>query len=120
MDPRELPSTGTCDLSTLGRTSGAVRRIEIWYVVVDGLLVLTGTPGRRGWLANLRARPEATLHLRDPERDLPVVAREVTDPGERRRIIEGATRAQPWYAEQPYSLDDWVAGSPVVVLTPRA
>jgi hypothetical protein len=27
-------------------------------------------------------------------------------------------RLQPWYAEQPFSVDDWVADSPVVILTP--
>ena len=48
-----LPLTGTCDVSAIGRRSGEVRRIEIWYVVVDRQIVLTGTPGPRSWLANL-------------------------------------------------------------------
>ena len=114
----ELPLTGTCDVSTTGRRSGEVRRIEIWYVVVDGQIVLTGTPGPRSWLANLRAHPEAVLHLRDPARDLPVLAREVMDPTQRRHVAESAWRIQPWYADQPYAIDDWVAHSPMVVLTP--
>ena len=116
MGPIALPPTGTCDVTTIGRRSGAPRRIEIWYVVVDGQVVLTGTPGTRGWLANLRAHPDAVLHLRDPDRDAPVRAREVTDPAARRQLAEQARRVQPWYAEQPYSLDDWVDRSPMVVL----
>jgi hypothetical protein len=119
MEPDELPLTGTCDVSTIGRRSGTVRRIEIWYVVVDGQIVLTGTPGSRSWLANLREHPGAILHLRDPGRDVAVVAREVTDPARRCRVAEEAGRLQPWYADQPYSIDDWVADSPMVVLEPE-
>jgi deazaflavin-dependent oxidoreductase (nitroreductase family) len=118
VEPHELPLTGTCDVSTIGRRSGAVRRVEIWYVIVDGQIVLTGTPGPRSWLANLRLHPEAVLHLRDPSRDLAVLGREVTDHERRRHVAEEAGRLQPWYAEQPYSIDDWVADSPMVVLDP--
>ena len=118
MDVVGLPPTGTCEISTLGRRSGSVRRIEIWYVVVDGRIVLTGTPGSRHWLANLRAHPEAVLHLREPASDLEVVAHEVTDAAMRRHLIEQAWRLQPWYAAQPYAIDDWVSGSPMVTLTP--
>ena len=118
MDAVALPPTGTCEVSTLGRRSGMTRRVEIWYVVVDGQIVLTGTPGARHWLANLREQPEAVLHLREPARDCAVVAREVTDEAARRRVAGQAWRLQPWYAEQPYSIDDWVSGSPMVTLTP--
>jgi len=118
VEPLDLPLTGTCDVTTIGRRSGAARRVEIWYVVVDGQIVLTGTPGPRSWLANLRDRPEAVLHLRDPARDLAVLAREVVDHGPRRRVAEEAHRLQPWYADQPYSIEDWVGDSPMVVLEP--
>ena len=119
MDVVDLPATGTCQVSTLGRRSGSLRRIEIWYVLIDGQVVLTGTPGSRHWLANLREHPEAVLHLSEPTNDLEVVAEEVTDPAARRHITEQAWRIQPWYAAQPYSIDDWVSGSPMVTLTPR-
>ena len=109
-----MPPTGTCEVSTLGRRSGRVRRVEIWYVVVDGQIILTGTPGWRHWLANLRQHPRAVLHLRAPASDLEVLAEEVTDPAMRRGITEQAWRLQPWYAAQPYSIDDWVSGSPMV------
>ena len=118
MDVDAIPATGTCDVSTVGRRSGRTRRVEIWYVVVDGRLVLTGTPGTRHWLANLRAHPRAVVHLREPSGDHPVTAQEVTEPAARRRIAEQAWRLQPWYAEQPYGIEDWVARSPMVILTP--
>lgn len=118
MSPDDVPLTGTCDLTTVGRRSGRTRRVEIWYVVVEGRIVLTGTPGFRHWLANLRENPSAVLHLRQPKRDVAVTAAEVTDEPTRRRVTAQAWHLQPWYAEQPYSIDDWVAGSPMVVLTP--
>jgi len=58
------------------------------------------------------------LHLREPASDLAVVAEEVTDEVARRRVAVQAWRLQPWYATQPYSIDDWVNGSPMVALTP--
>jgi deazaflavin-dependent oxidoreductase (nitroreductase family) len=119
MELPELPLTGTCDLSAIGRRSGEARRVEIWYVLVDGQIVLTGTPGPRDWLANLRAHPDAVLHLRAPAGDLAVVAEEVTDPAERRRVAEEAGRLQPWYADQPYSVEEWVEDAPMVVLAPN-
>lgn len=119
MGAEAVPPTGTCDLSTVGRRSGAPRSVEVWYVVVDEQIVLTGTPGARHWLANLRENADAVLHLRDPDRALAVRATEVTDRDARRRIVEEAWRLQPWYAEQPFSLEEWVEGSPMVVLSPE-
>ena len=119
----DVPPTGTCDLSTVGRRSGVPRRVEIWYVVVDDQIVVTGTPGPRHWLANLRERPRAALHLRRPARTLAVEAVEVTDRDARRRVAEVAWRLQPWYAEQPFSLEEWIADAPMVLLqvsAPRA
>lgn len=117
MRTEDIPPTGTCDLTTVGRRSGQPRRVEIWYVTVDGEIVVTGIPGVRSWLANLRARSQAVLHLRSPDRDIEVEAAEVTDKAKRRRITTEAFRLQPWYAQQPYSLEDWVDGAPMVVLT---
>lgn len=118
MPAAHLPPTGTCELTTVGRRTGRSRRVETWFVVVDGQVVLTGTPGRRHWLANLRERPCAVLHLREPDRDVPVTAHEVTDGAGRLRIAEEARRLRPWYADQPYSVTQWVRASPMVVLTP--
>ncbi len=118
MVPLGLPRTGTCEVSTVGHRSGEWRRVEIWYVVVDGEIVLTGTPGARHWLANLRARPTAVLHLRRPDRDVEVTATELTEREQRRRVVEEAWRLQPWYADQPFTVEDWVEGSPMVRMMP--
>jgi deazaflavin-dependent oxidoreductase (nitroreductase family) len=115
-----LPRTGTCDLSTVGRRSGQRRRVEIWYVIIDGHIVLTGTPGTRHWLANLRANPAADLHLREPAQDVAVMAHELTDRDERRRVAEEARRLRPWCGRQPFSVEDWVVSAPMVILTPTA
>ena len=43
------------DITTIGRRSGAPRRIEIWFHNIDGRIIITGKPGPRNWLANLIA-----------------------------------------------------------------
>jgi deazaflavin-dependent oxidoreductase (nitroreductase family) len=105
----------TCDITTMGRRSGAPRRIEIWYFVVGGAVYLTGTPGQRDWYANLAADPRLTFHVKEGARaDLPATARLIDDPGERRRVMGAVMAQNSWFTAQPYSLDDWVAGSPLV------
>src|SRR5258706_12810597 len=54
----------TCDITTTGRTSGKPRRIEIWYVLIDGQVYITGTPGPRDWYANLLAQPRFVFHIK--------------------------------------------------------
>jgi deazaflavin-dependent oxidoreductase (nitroreductase family) len=108
----------TCDITTIGRRSGQPRRIEIWYFVVDGRIYLTGTPGSRDWYANLLADPHLTMHVKEGARaDLPAVAAPVTEPAERRRVIEAVMTSNSWFREQQYDVGAWVAGSPLVELT---
>jgi deazaflavin-dependent oxidoreductase (nitroreductase family) len=79
------------DISTTGRKSGQERRLEIVMHNIDGRLYISGQPSRqrRSWLANLEANPKFTLHLKRGARaDLPATAREITDPAERRRVLE--------------------------------
>ena len=111
------PDTGTIDLTTTGRRSGREIRIEIWYVVLDGEVHRTGTPRTRHWLANLRHLPEETIHVGGS--DLPVHSEEVVDPDARRRLVPLIWAVQPWYREANPDIDDWVARSPMVRLTPR-
>jgi deazaflavin-dependent oxidoreductase (nitroreductase family) len=102
---------GIIDITTTGRRSGQPRRIEIVFFNVDGHVYITGTPGTRAWLANLRADPHLTFHLkRGLTADLPATARIVTDEAERRAVAEAACRA--W--NRPGQVDAFVAGSPVV------
>ena len=83
------------DISTTGRKSGQERRLEIVLHNIDGRLYISGQPSRRrrSWLANLEASPKFTLHLKRGARaDLPATAREITDPTERRQILEHVAR----------------------------
>jgi deazaflavin-dependent oxidoreductase (nitroreductase family) len=109
----------TVDITTVGRRSGAPRRIETWFYRADGVVYLSGMPGRRGWAANLREHPEFTFHLKHGvEADLTARAEEITDEAERRRIFErfAADLNQPHNPArlgQKIKVDDWVAGAPL-------
>jgi deazaflavin-dependent oxidoreductase (nitroreductase family) len=105
----------TCDITTMGRKSGEPRRLEIWYFVVEGRVYITGTPGPRDWYANLLLDPRMTFHVKQgASADLPARAIPITDQAERRRIMGAVMRQNNWFASQQSSLDDWVAGSPLV------
>jgi len=106
-----LAQGGIIDITTTGRSSGQPRRIEIAFFNVDGRVYITGSPGTRAWLANLRADPHLTFHLkRGVVADLPATARIVTDEAERRSVVETACHA--W--NRPGEVEAFVAGSPVI------
>jgi hypothetical protein len=108
-----LDHDDTIDITTTGRQSGRLQRIEIWFRRVNGRTYITGTPGRRDWYANLLADPRFTFHLKQSLRaDLPARARPIVDEAERRRILADPMMA--WYRSQVKSLDELVAGSPLV------
>jgi deazaflavin-dependent oxidoreductase (nitroreductase family) len=109
----------TFDISTTGRRSGQRRRIEIWYFLVDDELYITGTPGRRDWIANLKADPRMTVHVTagDPV-EADGIGEVLVDPAERRRIMERIIELEPWYADQGHALDEWVDASPLVRFRP--
>lgn len=110
---RALAQDETIDITTIGRKSQQPRRIEIWFRRVDGRTYITGTPGPRDWYANLQANPSFIFHLKETiQADLPARARFVDEPAERRRILSDPAMA--WYHEQVKSIDDLVAGSPLV------
>lgn len=113
---RQLAHDPTIDITTIGRRSGAARRIEIWMMVIDDRFFITGTPGRRDWLANLRANPTLTVHapIDGNTVDLPARAAEVTDTPTRQRVLEHLTTS--WYRSQS-PLDDLVAAAPMVEVT---
>lgn len=109
VDPAELARHRTIDLSTMGRRSGQWRRIEIWWFLFEEKLIITGTPGRRDWLTNLRADPQLVIHA--PEGDFSGEAVEISDPEFRRRFFE--SRQTRWYANQA-GLETLVARAPMV------
>jgi deazaflavin-dependent oxidoreductase (nitroreductase family) len=101
----------TIDITTTGRRSGRQRRLETWFFRIDGRIYLSGSPGRRDWLANLRANPEFTFHLKESaQADLPARAHPVDDPDERRRVMEQILAS----LGGGRSLDEWVERSPLV------
>ena len=96
------------DITTIGRRTGAPRRIEIAFHVIDGRTWISGMPSRRprAWLRNLEADPRLTFHLKgDVRADLPARARVVTDPAERRRILERI--AWIWKRTDVDAMVDW-------------
>ena len=101
------------DITTVGRRSGAPRRIELVYHNVDGRILISGRPGfPRSWVANLRAHPSFTFHLkRGVQADLPAVARVVTDRAERERFL------RPIAADWRIDLGIMVASAPLVEVT---
>jgi deazaflavin-dependent oxidoreductase (nitroreductase family) len=111
----ELADDPTIDITTIGRRSGQPRRTEIWMLDIDGRFYITGTPGRRDWLANLLVEPRLVVHLkRHAHVDLDARADPVTDPGTRRLVLEHASAR--WYRGQS-PLTDLVATAPMVEVT---
>ena len=101
------------DITTIGRRSGQPRRIELVYHNVDGRILISGHPGfPRAWLANLKANPEFTFHLKRGVRaDLPAVARVVIDRAEREQLL------RPLAATWRMDLGVMVASAPLVEVT---
>ena len=91
---RALSRGHTIDLTTTGRRTGLPRRVELVFHAIDGGVYISGMPGfPRDWLANIRANGSVTFHLKGAvQADLPATARELTEPGERRRIMEQVAR----------------------------
>lgn len=109
---RTALTTGrTIDITTTGRKSGQPRRIEIWFHNLAGKLYITGTPGTRDWYANLVAHPSFTFHLKEGvTADLPARAIPITDPAERRAILEQIVKR----VNSSTDLERWVEASPLV------
>ena len=117
-----LKQGGVVDITTIGRTTGLPRRIEIYFHHFDGEYFITGRPGRRrDWLANMVANPDFTLHLkRGIQADLPATAEEINDPGERAAIMFRIL-TESWNStaeEAQAQLPAWVEASPLIRFAP--
>lgn len=105
------------DITTIGRTSGEPRRIEIWFHRVGGRYYITGTPDRpRSWYANLVANPAFTFHLtQSASADLPATARPITVPGERESVFAGILPVLGGLTAQPgMHAEAWIEKSPLI------
>ena len=104
------------DLTTTGRRTGQLRRIEIFLHYDDGVLFISGVPRAdrtRDWIHNIAADPQVVVHLKQSvTADIPATARVVTDVAERRPLMEAA--AERWGRTD---VDEMVRHSPLIVLT---
>jgi len=109
----ELEHGQLIDITTHGRKSGQPRRIELVFHNVDGRIVISGKPGfPRGWIANLRADPRMTFHLKGRlVADVPAHGRVVTERAEREQLL--APIARLWRIDQGLM----VTSAPLVEVT---
>ncbi len=113
-----LAKGGIVDITTTGRRSGLPRRIEIYLHNLDGQLWLTGKPGfPRDWIANLKADPRLTLHLkRGITADVAATGTVIDRPEEKAPVILRA-RVESWGADPEQAradIDRWARTSPLV------
>jgi deazaflavin-dependent oxidoreductase (nitroreductase family) len=85
---RALKTDSMVDITTVGRKTGKPHKIEIAFHNFDGVFYITGSPGRRDWYANVVAKPQFTLHLKQStQADIPAKAIPITDEAARRRVL---------------------------------
>lgn len=93
-----------CYVTSTGRKTGLLRRIEIWFGLEGRTLyILSGGRDRADWVRNMRANPNVSVRIRD--REFAGHARAV-QPGEedalaRRLLVE---KYRPRYADD---LEEW-------------
>ena len=101
------------DITTIGRSSGEPKRLEIWFHNVDDRYYITGRPGPRSWYANVVANPAITFHFKEStEADLDGTARPITDPAEKRSVFLSARKLGEFINEG--NVQEWVDGSPLI------
>ncbi|MCP3992427.1 MAG: nitroreductase family deazaflavin-dependent oxidoreductase [Actinomycetia bacterium] len=109
---KQLAETRVIDFTTTGCRSGQPARIEIWWFRIRDRFIITGTPGPRDWLANVRADPAVIIHT--PFGDFPGRAELVDDRDLRRDAMTHPDLS--WYQTQA-ELDALVDTSPMIEIT---
>lgn len=108
---RALNNDGLIDITTIGRKTRKPSTIEIAFHNFDGVLYISGMPGKRYWYANLVANPQFTFHLKRSTRaDLPARVTPVTGEAERRQVLSKIV--VKW--KQQDKLESFVQNSPLV------
>ena len=108
-DIERLAATRTIDLTTTGRHSGNPARIEIWWFHVEDRFIITGTPGKRDWYANVLANPDVVIHA--PFGDYSGRASIIEDADFKRRVFTDPQIS--WYRSQT-ELDRLVSLAPMI------
>jgi len=110
---KALDTDRLIDITTIGRKTGQPHRIEIGFHRVEGELFICGTPGPRGWLANLKVNPEFVFHLKQSvEIDLSATAIPIFSESDRRSVF--TTIAERRQGRRPMVVEEWVQSSPLV------
>ena len=90
-----------------GNKTGAIRKIPLMRVEVDGAYVLIGSYGGRPanpvWVYNIRANPD--VEIRDKTEVFKMRVREVTEDPERARLWTASAAAFPPYDEYQQKTD---------------
>ena len=118
-----LTNDSVVDIITIGRKTGELRKIEIWFHNIDGRVIICGKPrgeredgapwSNRGWLANMRANSAFTFCLKEScQVELEARAVEISNEDDRRSIM--SLPKMEWYHQQVESVEDLVVGSPIV------
>jgi deazaflavin-dependent oxidoreductase (nitroreductase family) len=108
---RALKTDSLIDITTIGRKTERPSKIEIVFHNFDGVLYISGRPGRRDWYANLVANPQFTFHLKQStQADIPARAIPITDAATRRQVISKVVEKWNKQAE----LETYVESSPLV------
>lgn len=111
------------DITTTGAKSGEPRRLEIWFHRIGGKYYITGSPGARGWYANLLKHPQFTLHFKETaQADLAATARPITGETEKRQVFQAAVAEQTKLAQYlaDADIEDWIARSPLIEFVPAS
>jgi hypothetical protein len=106
-----LKTDGLIDITTVGRQTGKPHKIEIAFHNLEGVLYISGRPGRRDWYANLVTKPQFIFHLKQStQADIPAKAMPITDEATRRRVLSQVVAKWGKQAE----LETFVQSSPLV------
>ena len=108
-----LVADSLIDMTTSGRKSGKPFRKEMAFYWMNDTLYLSGRPGKRDWYANLLAKPEFIIHIKQSaQRDIPARATPITDEDDKRAILTKILARR----EMSEQLEAWVERSPLVVV----
>jgi deazaflavin-dependent oxidoreductase (nitroreductase family) len=108
---RALKTDGLIDITTIGAKTGKPHKVEIAFHNFDGVLYITGLPGKRDWYANMVANPQFTFHLKQStQADIPAKATPITDEATRRQVLSKVV--EKWNRQG--ELEAFMQSSPLV------
>lgn len=115
---QQYAATECCDLSTVGRRSGRVHEVEIWFGVVDdSAYFISGNGPQADWFRNAIEHPTVWVRFGDEVRA--GTARVVDDPTERRTVGELMGEKYPWEGDPSIGLtfEKWCFEVPLLAVS---